>query len=381
MFFQSQKAFGIDISDYSVEVLELKKVGITSLTVRSYARSVLERGIVENGVIRDTGRLSSVIHETIERAIPYVPSTKLVIASLPESQTYIHVFFAPQGLRKGELRELVHREASETFPFEAEEIFFDFSRGSRSEYHEEILFAATPQAISLSYETLFRGIGLELIALDLESASTARTIVRDQKKETPFLVIDIGSRTTNFTLADRNGFIRYSLTLPVAGAHMTHAISEALQVPFESAEHLKKRIGLNPSYQEGRMALILQKILGEIIKETEQVLGFYKERYGEEIRDIFLVGGGSLLPQFENYISTNTGREAHIFRPREIPNEFIQSLTGGEDPVFFTNVMGLALRGLEVNPEMAGINLLSQNRGENDKSGRYQEYFARFFRR
>ena len=74
MFFQKQ-VFGIDISDYSVELLELEKTG-PQIKVRSYARIILEKGVVENGKIISKGVLVSEIAKLLERAEPYLPKVK-----------------------------------------------------------------------------------------------------------------------------------------------------------------------------------------------------------------------------------------------------------------------------------------------------------------
>ena len=55
-------------------------------------------------------------------------------------------------------------------------------------------------------------------------------------------ILDIGGGTSDFAIY-KDGRIRHSKVLPVAGNHFTNDIALGLRIPFDKAEEIKKRYG------------------------------------------------------------------------------------------------------------------------------------------
>ncbi len=161
------------------------------------------------------------------------------------------------------------------------------------------------------------------------------------------MIIDIGARTTNISIFDKEGVLRESITVPIAGNQFTKAIARKLKIPLEKAEKLKRNYGLDEKKEKGKVTTILEKELQPIIKRIKKSI----EYYGQEIEEIFLVGGSARLPKIVKFLSLSLGLKVNIG---------ISPLASqlGRKSVLFNTVIGLALRGLEKNPEKAGINLL-----------------------
>lgn len=339
-------AFGLDISDYSIEALELERK-FKRVYLGAYGRVILEKGIVENGKILDKEKLKEKIKELLDSTIPRKIRSNRVITSLPESKTFIHYFPDHQNIEEQALR---------TIPWEPEEIYFDYRDG---------LYAAAPKNIVNEYLEVLKSAGLKLLVLDIESGSLARAFDREMSEKGGILIADIGARTTNLTIVDKTS-IKLSAIVPIAGNHFTQAISEKLNIPFEEAEEIKKHCGLDPEKREGKIMLILQGILRDILDDIKKAINFYEERGGRKIKKILLCGGSSFLPKLDSYIASNLGIETKIPDPWEGIDveilfkkpEFRKIIETKLHPVYFANVIGLAKRGLEKNPEKTGINLL-----------------------
>jgi len=396
MFFR-KPPFGVDISDYSIEIISLAGT-IKNSKLLAMGRITLEPGIFEDGKILGKEELKKNLKSLIENPKfgkikhPLCGYPKIIFA-IPESKSYIHIFELPKNLKKTttppppswkaprEVLELVKSQASQTFPYSLAELYFDFQI-----YDQEILLIAAPKKIVNDYLEVFKDSNLTPVALEIESLSLARALVDELRSSSPFacarvienskplLIADIGARTTNLSVFDpvRNNIsngagkiqLRLSFSVPIAGNRFSQALSEKLNIPQAAAEGLKREIGLNPEYQEGKVFLILQKEIQGIIGEINKIKKYFQEKTGKIIEKIILAGGSSVLPRLPEYFAENLDLPVEIGDPWVKIN--IDILKKKEyfktalevNPIFYSTVIGTALRGLSKDPSKVGINLL-----------------------
>jgi len=363
-------AFGLDISDYSIEVISLEG-SMENPRLLAMGRTVLEPGIFEDGKILNKEKLTESLKKLVANPKfgkikhPLCGYPKFIFA-LPESKSYIHIFELPENLKKSEVLELVKSQASQTFPYPLADLYFDFQISDN-----EILLIAAPQKIVNDYLGVFKDCNLIPAALEIESLSLARALIENSK---PVLIADIGARTTNLSVFDpiRNNIsngagkkqLRLSFSIPIAGNGFTQALSEKLNVPQKTAESLKKEIGLDPKYQEGRVFLILQKEIQGIIEEINKIEGYFGQKTGKNIEKIILAGGSAALPRLPEYLAENLEKPVAIGDPWvKINIDILKRKEYFEkalevNPVIYSTVIGSALRGLSKDPAKEGINLL-----------------------
>lgn len=346
--------FGLDISDYSIEAVLLKKKA-EKPTLSAVGRTKIGSGIVEDGKILNKKDLISTLKNLTSNLQFGEIKTNKLIFSLPESKSFVHTFELPNNLAKNEIEELVQSQTAQTFPYPLTDLYLDFQIENN-----EVLLVASPKDIVDDYLELFEILKLQPIALEIESMSLARSLIREEKETV--LIADIGARTTNFSLFDRKR-LRLSISIPVAGNKFTQAISKELKIPFEKAENLKKEAGLNPEIKEGRIFLILQKEIQEIIKEMRKIDKYFQEKEKKPIEKIILAGGSAILPSLSEYLSANLEKRVEIPAPLTkinidiVKKEYLKEKLE-INPIFYSTVIGLALRGLEKDPKRAGINLI-----------------------
>jgi len=354
MFLFQKPIFGLDISDYSIEVISLGG-SLENPKLLVLGRTVLEAGIVEDGKILKKETLKEALRKLIEHPKFGKIKTKKLIFSLPESKSFVHILGLPKDLK--EKSEFIKSQASQTFPLSLKDLYFDFRI-----QNGEALLIAVPKSIVEGYLQIYKDLKLTPVALEIESLSLARALIPDTKKTT--LIADIGARTTNFSLFDEKG-LRLSITIEIAGNKFTQAISEELKVTSKEAESLKRKTGLNARLKKGRVFLILQKEIQAIIREIKKIEDYFKKKEGKSIEKIILAGGSVILPHFSNYFSENLeipiliadpwlSINIDILKKKEYFQEALEV-----NPVFYSTVIGSALRGLEKNPK-SGINLIKQ---------------------
>lgn len=364
-FFQ-KKAAGLDISDHSIEIISLQG-SIENPRLLSLARRVLGAGIIEDGKIINKEELKKYLKELIEKPRFGRLATRKIVFSPPESRSFISIFKIPSNLKKEKESKEIEVRASQTIPYSLPELYYDYKIREGEGGFKEVLFGAAPKKLVDDYLEIFKSCQLQPLILELESESLARALIQEKEPE-PILIADIGARTTNLSIFDPRG-LRLSVSMPIAGNGFTRAIAEKLKISQEEAENLKKKIGLNPKKEKGRVFLILQKEISKIIGEINNVCQYFSKKERKEIKKIILAGGSSGLVYLSDYLGQNLAKEVKILDPWDKIN--IDILKKKEyfkkaleiRPILYSTVIGSALRRLLKKPTEAGLNLLSKTKG------------------
>lgn len=320
MFFK-KRAFGLDISDSSIEALSL-----SSMTkVEKFGRVILDSDIVKDGIILDRDKFVESMKRLLSKS---QIKSKRVILSLPESKSFIHVFKNFKDIEK---------EADNIIPLKRDERYSDHYKIGNS-----VLYVAATREIINSYVELLKEVGLEPIVIEPESIALARALY--QKKKKNILIIDIGARTTNISAIDSTGAFMGSRIIKKAGNDFTEAISKKLKISLQEAEELKRKYGMDKNKEMGKVMFIIQNQLQPILEKSKELIEYYRQ----EVSQIYLAGGSSQMPKIVDYFSSNFDIETSV----GVSELAVQI---GRKSVLFNTVIGLAIRGLN---RKAGINLL-----------------------
>ncbi|HEX9679692.1 MAG TPA: type IV pilus assembly protein PilM [Candidatus Saccharimonadales bacterium] len=352
-----KSVFGLDISDNSIEAMLLRKAAFGRPKMVGYARTTIRSGIVTNGVIKKPEVLAEQIRKLLNSASPKAISTPYCVVSLPESQVFTTVFKLPAGLRRDEIRNTIPYKAEEVIPFKSTEIYFDFQTLTSQGSTQEVFYVAVPTEIVQQHLAMLGQAGLRPLAFDLESVSIARSVIANRSRKGATLLMDIGSRTTNMHIFDRNG-IRQSRTIALAGNRFTASIAKQLGLKPEEAAKQKNKFGFNSKQADGKVLLILQKEFRKIVEAGRELIDFYQTETQRTVDGVRLVGGSSLLPAVDQYLADNLGLEALLADPLRRISDPKKLLKEKRKSLLYATVSGLALRGIGKNPVRDGINLL-----------------------
>ncbi len=158
--------------------------------------------------------------------------------------------------------------------------------------------------------------GIRVSDIVLEQLASAAAVLTPAEQEMGVGILDIGGGTSDFAIY-KDGRIRHSKVLPIAGNHFTNDISIGLKIPFSKAEELKKLYGSVSRHMiqqlsgnfvdidlgyEGGVKTVELSTLGEIIRfRAEEVFDLFLDEINTfRLRallpcGIVLTGGGSLL--------------------------------------------------------------------------------------
>ena len=352
----TKNAFGLDISDTSIEAVEIrKKMG--KPTIVSFGRIELPAGLVANGIILDKNKLVNAVSEVVKKMGPRLPSTKNVVLSLPESRTFLHIFKLPAVIAEANLGESIQYEAEAVVPLSYDQIDFDYHILTKDRDSQEIFYAAAFKDTVNNFHEILRQAGLNPIVFEPESLSLARALVGDDMFE-GVMIVDLGARTTIATIYDHSG-IRLSENLPYAGNALSDKIAQALKISPQAAETAKKSTGLT---KKDDIARAIEPVLQQIISSVGKAIRFYQKKTGYVITRVILCGGTSLLPGLVEFFQENLGVSVILGNPLD-GLDYDKKKFKEAEAVLYSTVIGLAYRGFDSESLHKGINLIAPQRG------------------
>lgn len=361
--FPVRRAFGLDISDTSLEGVELARDRRRRVFLRAYNRVVLPAGVVSNGDIVRPDALQDALRALLAGARP-APFSVRAIIGLPESRVYLHTFAYPASLRERQIRESIQFEAQGVLPVTLSEMSADvvFHR-SRDGKNLHALFSAVPRELVGQYLTALAAAGIEPVAIEPETAALARALVGVRPE--PVLVVDVGALRTTLAVVER-GTVHGAVNIVGGGEKFTDAIMGATQSSLAAARGLKMTAGMTadapPAVQD-----VLRQELQPVVREIIQVLHAHETKTTRVVRTIILTGGSALLPGLDRFLADATGQTVTIGDPLgpgsiQLPGDLSAADADwlGAGRVFFATSAGLALRGGQLDSPRRGLNLLPQ---------------------
>lgn len=340
MMIISKKAFGLDVSDASVEVLEIYRV-FGKMKVSAYGRIKLVPGIVNDGNIIQKEKLAESIRQALVIAKPRSIKGKNVVVSIPESKVFSHIFKMPAVISAEQMSESIQYEAEEIIPLFSNQTYHDFQIISRNDKWQEVYYFACAKEVIDNYEAVLQSAGLKPLVFDTESAALTRALIRKDSLEGVGLV-DIGARTTIINIFDNHG-IRYSNNISIAGNKFTDQIAKSLKLDHDEAERVKRADGLVG--KESRIKTSLEPLIKEMIEAIQKAVQTYQKKTGFVINRIILSGGSSLMPGLREHLAYLLSIKVEDGDPLaglQVDKELFKA----QPPILFSTVIGLARRGL-----------------------------------
>lgn len=341
---------GVDISDSSIEFVQLGH-GRNKPKVKSSFRQVIKAGLVENGEIIDAEKLGQILREAFSKASPRFSSTSCLL-SLPDKLTYFEIVKVDKAIE--DWQSYVYSLAQEQLPLNLAEYYYDFLLAKEKKNKYEVFFVAAEIEKVDKYLELFKQAGLQLEAIDFESACLLRALLNEADQAKSVLLADLGAVSSDLILHDKFGF-RDQTNLPFGGYVLTAEISQILKIEALDAEKLKKQDGL--FIKQGKLDQILPAKFDDLFAEIKNMQAAYLQKTGRNIEKLILAGGTSLLKGVKELcVQKLPDLAIEIGDPGQkidFSPEFLKN-----DKILYSNVLGLALRGLNKESLEQGINLI-----------------------
>lgn len=346
-------AAGIDISDGSIKWLVLEPYK-SRYRIAAYGEMPIDAGTVVSGTIQDVAALSRVLTEVKKQ----LGGVECAHAALPEEAAYVFEMHVPEGTDYDQTMSMIEFGFEGRVPIAPGAAVFDFDIIQKHDegVGEEISVVVFSRELAESYAAAFDGAGIQLLSLEVEARSIARTVSSGAPGEPVTLLVDFGRARTGFAVL-KLGIPIFTSTVEVGGDIITRAVAEQLSLSPEEVQKFKNEQGLSPD--AGEKSEGKEAVFGTASALADEVARHYhywdtrRNEKGERMTPVgrvVLVGGSANLKGLPDYIAGRVQAPTEVADVwRRVCNfdEYIPPI-GTHESLQYATAAGLALRSYSV---------------------------------
>ena len=272
----------------------------------------LPPGIIEEGNIKDKSIIASELKELFNK-MNINPNN--VITTIPSDHLITRNFEMP-NLDKKELEEALKWELDDVLPYSADETTFDYIITGENEDSLEVLLIAAKDKIIKQYKEPFFANNIKINVINTQPLALISLLNYQNNLDKPTAIVDLGHQGSRVIVCNQNDLF-LTRTIDSGGYNFTKNFMDTEQKDYKEAEQYKWEYGIevqtNNNNIEEDISLLgvgndLANISKEIVEEISRSLEFYSiKNRGENIEQLFITGGSSLLKGIENMIEEETG--------------------------------------------------------------------------
>lgn len=344
---------GIDISDRSIKVAEVAHSDHPEL--RAVCWSALKPSLMRRGVIQNVAAVAEAVRGAFDRCLPVPVSGRTVVASIPETQSFVRVLDLPP-IPEQEVNEAIQWAVREHLPFDLERVYLDWQSLVVAADRRQVVVGAAQRDVVDPLLEVFDTLDLTVAALELEAQAVVRCLLpldpdvaRDVRG---VLVVDLGATSTNVIFFDR-GSMRFTASVQRGGDDLTTQLSQQLGITPEAAAELKAVAGTPGSGNDKALGVLRMATL-ELVRSIERVVREMTVALpsDQQVSTIMLSGGNAnLVGISEIFAEVFSDIPVHLGNPwANLPNDDSPTnvqLSSG-DALHFATALGLALRRSDV---------------------------------
>mgnify|MGYP000005137794 CR=1 FL=1 len=343
--FGSNKHTVVDIGSSAIKAAVISgnksNIHISSVNCRR-----LPSGIINEGKIDDNSIVATELKELLEK-MDIKP--KKVITTIPTAHLLTRNFEMPH-LKGNELTEAIKWELDDVLSNSVEETTFDYMITNKEEDSINVLVIAAQNEIIRQYKAPFKELGIKANVINIKPMALTSLLNYQEKLEEPAAIVDFGHQGTRIILCDKD-HIFLTRTVDTGGYDFTKNIMDSQQYDYQEAEEHKWNNGIIKSPEDQPMdedvSLLgvgddLEGIAKEIIDEISRSIEFYSiKNRGENIENLYITGGSSLLDGLDELIEEETGLKGERIDP--FLNVTIDSMIEKNNKEFYSIVVGLGI--------------------------------------
>lgn len=345
MFNIKKRSIGIDISDFSIEVVEIEKNGEEKL-VKAKSRILLEQGIIDKGEIRDAKKLRKTIRSLLSNSKLKVIKGQRIIFSLPDNQVYTNVFRVKLSEKRG-IKQAVEREINNNIPLATNDISYAYKvvREENSNSNEQgllVVIIAVRKSYLNEWNELFESVGLIVDHFETEALALFRGMFHEHPSK-PVGILDIGASRSHFSIFYKWG-IEYAFSSEIGGNLITKSIAERERKSFDEAEKIK--LSMSSQNRGAELRELADRDLERLFKEVNETVKYFNEQRSSQdsadndiLDKVLLTGGGSCIEGLTDVVN---GKKFEF--KTEVGKGIVDEEAGDNN---YIQAVGSAIRGLE----------------------------------
>jgi type IV pilus assembly protein PilM len=313
---KSKAVVGLDIGSSAVKAVELKPAGKGFRVVALASEPVPPDSIVDGAII-DGAAVADAIRRLFENK---AFKTKEVAASLSGNAVIVKKISLPV-MTESELSESIYWEAEQYIPFDIQDVNIDYQildagTGPDSKGTMDVLLVAAKKEKIADYTGVIAQAGRVPVVVDVDAFAlqNAFEINYSHEPDAVTVLLNAGASAININIlsGDQSVFTR---DISVGGNAYTEAVQKELNLPFESAEQLKKGEPVEGhTFEEAQP--ILRSMTENVLLEIQKTFDFFKaSATSDRIDRVLLSGGASRVDGFQKALEDRFGTVIEPFNP------------------------------------------------------------------
>jgi type IV pilus assembly protein PilM len=313
---KSKAVVGLDIGSSSVKAVELKPVG-KGYRVAGFASAPVPPDSIVDGAIIDSAAVTDAIRELFETR---VFKSKDVAASLSGNAVIVKKISLPV-MTEAELAESVYWEAEQYIPFDIQDVNLDYQvldagTSAQSTGTMDVLLVAAKKEKIADYTGVISQAGRVPVVVDVDAFALQNAYQINYEPDTSAVVVlmNAGASAININIVsgDQSLFTR---DISTGGNAYTEAVQKELNLPFESAEQLKKGQSVEgATFADAKP--VLHAMTENVLLEIQKTFDFFKATASSDRIDrILLSGGASRTDGFASALGERFGSPVETFNP------------------------------------------------------------------
>lgn len=348
LFRRPKSLVGLDIGSSSVKAIELKPSGkgyrVSAIGVEPVpADSIVDGAIIDGGAVADAVRRLFANKRF---------KAKDVVASLSGNSVIVKKITLP-AMTESELAESIFWEAEQYIPFNIQDVNLDYeiletAIGQDNQGSMDVLLVAAKKDKIADYTNVIVQAGKTPVIVDVDAFALQNAYEANYGFDAASVVaiLNAGASAININILSGSQSV-FTRDVSMGGNAFTEAVQKDLDLPYDSAEQLKKGADVEgASYEDARA--VLKAMTDNVLLEVEKTFDFFKTTAASDRIDrIMLCGGASRVEGFAEALRERFDTEIQQFDPfRQISIDIKKlGLASLDDVAPFTAVaVGLALR-------------------------------------
>ena len=313
---KSKPLVGLDIGSSAVKAVELRAVG-NGYKVTAVAIEPVPPDSIVDGAIIDGGAVADAIRRIFDRN---AFKTRDVVASLSGNAVIVKKISVPV-MTEAELSESIYWEAEQYIPFDIQDVSLDYQildagGGPDSKGTMEVLLVAAKKERIADYTGVIAQAGRTPVVVDVDAFALQNAYELNYGFETGTVVVllNAGASAININIV-ASGQSVFTRDVSLGGNAFTEAVQRELNLPFESAEMLKKGHPVDGATFED-VVPVLKGMTENVLLEVQKTFDFFKATAStDHIDRIMLSGGASRVEGFGESLQERFGTTVETFDP------------------------------------------------------------------
>jgi len=317
VFGRTKTVVGLDIGSSAVKAVELRPSG-RSYKVVAFGIEPIPPDTIVDGAIIDGGAVADVIRHLFEsRRI----KTKEVAASLSGNAVIVKKITLPV-MSDAELAESIHWEAEQYIPFDIQDVNLDYQILSAPGASDprgtmDVLLVAAKKEKIADYTGVITQAGRVPVVVDVDAFALQNAYEANYDIQAGRVValVNVGASAININVVNGDQSVFTRDISSTGGNAFTEAVQKELNLPFESAEAVKKGQPVDGATSDD-VRPILRAVAENLLLEVAKTFDFFRSTTGaDRIDRVLVAGGASRVEGLAEMLADRIGAPVEPFDP------------------------------------------------------------------